>query len=130
MQPSVEEVDSVLTGPGGLFEIETIEIGGRPARMWKDAPRVISDIVEPGCGLDPIRALLVLSNERLPHETHRDRVKRLVGALVKEFGVRKRAREPMDVGDHTLEPGTTVLASSLLIQRDPRAFPRPHDFLP
>ena len=38
MQPSVAEVDSVLTGPGGPFEIETIEIGGRRTRMWKGAP--------------------------------------------------------------------------------------------
>jgi long-chain acyl-CoA synthetase len=92
MQPSVAEVDSVLTAPGGLFEIETIEIGGRATRMWKDAPRVIGDIVERGCELNPTRDLLVLGDERLTHEAHRDQVHRLAVALMEEFGVRKGDR--------------------------------------
>ena len=92
MQPSVAEVDSVLTGPGGRFEIETIEIGGRRTRMWKDAPRVIGDIVERGCELAAIRDLLVLGDERLTHEAHRDQAHRLAVALVEEFGVRKGDR--------------------------------------
>jgi len=92
MQPSVAEVDSVLTGPGGLFEIETIEIGGRRTRMWKDAPRVIGDIVERGCELAATRDLLVLGDERLTHEAHRDQAHRLAVVLVEEFGVRKGDR--------------------------------------
>src|SRR4029079_5704270 len=92
MQPSVAEGDSVLTGPGGLFEIETIEIGGRRTRMWKEAPRVIGDIVERCCERAATRDLLVLGDERLTHEAHRDQAHRLAVVLVEEFGVRKGDR--------------------------------------
>jgi acyl-CoA synthetase (AMP-forming)/AMP-acid ligase II len=92
LQPSVAEVDSVLTGPGGLFEIETIEIDGRPTRMWKDAPRVIGDILDRGCELAATRDLLVLGDERLTHEVHRDQARRLAVALVEKFGVGKGDR--------------------------------------
>jgi cytochrome P450 len=41
-------------------------------------------------------------------------------------GALRRLQEPMVLGDVELPAGTTVLASSLLLHRDPIAFPSPH----
>ena len=89
---TVAEIDAELTGPGGPFEIETIEIDGRPTRTWKHAPHVIGDILDRGCELAGPHDLIVSGDERLRHDTHRDQARRLAHVLVDEFGVRKGDR--------------------------------------
>jgi long-chain acyl-CoA synthetase len=89
---SVAEIDASLTGHGAPFEIETVEIDGRPTRKWKHAPRVIGEILDRGCELSESRDLLVLGDERLTHHAHRDDARRLARALVEDFGVAKGDR--------------------------------------
>ena len=89
---TVAEIDAELTGPGGPFEIETIEIDGRPTRTWKHAPRAIGDILDRGCELAGPHDLVVAGDERLSHDAHRARARRLADVLVDEFGVRKGDR--------------------------------------
>jgi len=90
--PSVREIDVELTAPGAPFEIETVSVHGRAMRAWKGAPRSIGEILDRGCELAGPRDLLVLGDERLTHEQHREAVQRLAAALVDEFGVRKGDR--------------------------------------
>jgi long-chain acyl-CoA synthetase len=61
---TVAEIDAELTAPGGPFEIETVEVDGRPTRMWTDAPRVIGDILDRGCELAGPHDLVVSGDER------------------------------------------------------------------
>lgn len=35
---TLAQVEAVLTAPGAKFEMETVEIGGVPTRVWKNAP--------------------------------------------------------------------------------------------
>jgi long-chain acyl-CoA synthetase len=38
MVKSVAEVRADLTAPGQLFEMDEVELGGVPIRVWKNAP--------------------------------------------------------------------------------------------
>jgi long-chain acyl-CoA synthetase len=90
--PSVREIDAQLTQPGGPFEIDWVDIGGIPNRVWRNAPGSIGDILREGQQLGGSRALLVLGDERLSHSEHLMRVERLAATLVEDYGVRKGDR--------------------------------------
>jgi acyl-CoA synthetase (AMP-forming)/AMP-acid ligase II len=92
MARSVREIDELLCAPGGRFEIEVVEIDGRPTRVWKHAPRTLGDLLDLGAASGDDRDFLVLDDERLSHREHRDRALRLANALVDDFGVRKGDR--------------------------------------
>jgi long-chain acyl-CoA synthetase len=92
MARSVREIDELLCAPGGRFEIDEVEIRGRPTRVWKHAPRTLGDLLDVGAARAGDRELLVLDEERLTHREHRDRALRLANALVDDFGVRKGDR--------------------------------------
>jgi acyl-CoA synthetase (AMP-forming)/AMP-acid ligase II len=92
MTPSVREIDELLCAPGGRFEIDVVEIDGRPTRIWKHAPRTLGDLLDTGATNAGERDFLVLDRERLSHREHRDRALRLANALVDDFGVRKGDR--------------------------------------
>jgi len=84
----VQEIDELLCSPGERFEMEVVDIRGRPTRVWKHAPRSLGDLLDRGTALGGERDFLVLDGERLSHREHRDRALRLADALVDEFGVR------------------------------------------
>jgi long-chain acyl-CoA synthetase len=90
--PSVREVDALLCAPGAPFEIETVDVGGRPTRVWKRAPRSIRDLLEQGSRAGGTRDFLVLGDERMTHAQHHEQVLRFATALVDEFGVTKGDR--------------------------------------
>src|SRR5579884_1597200 len=89
---SVREADAQLTAPGAPFEMETVEVDGRPTRVWRHTPRTLGEILERSCSLGGSRPFLVLGGERLTHEDHFDRALRLASALVEDLGVRKGDR--------------------------------------
>ncbi len=84
---SVRDVDAQLTAPGGPFEIEQVEVDGRPVRVWARAPRTIGDLLARGRELSPDRPFLILGDERMTHAEHSNRVAALASALVHRFGV-------------------------------------------
>ncbi len=92
MARSVQEIDELLCSPGGRFEIEVVDIAGRPTRVWKHAPRSLGDLLDRGAEIGGDRDFLVLGDERLSHREHRDRSLRLAAALVEDFGVQKGDR--------------------------------------
>ena len=89
---TVREADALLTAPGGAFEIEQVEVDGRPVRAWLRAPRTIGDLLARGRDLDPDRTFLILGDEQLTHGEHFRRVESLAGVLVERFGVAKGDR--------------------------------------
>jgi acyl-CoA synthetase (AMP-forming)/AMP-acid ligase II len=84
----VREIDELLCVPGSRFEIETVDVRGRPTRVWKHAPRTLGDLLDVGAANAGERDFLVLEDERLSHGEHRDRALRLAMALVDDLGVR------------------------------------------
>jgi long-chain acyl-CoA synthetase len=89
---SVRELDARLCAPGQPFELETIDIDGRPTRMWKNAPRSLVDALAQGSQTGGSRPFIVLEGERLSHEEHYARVLRFAAALVDDYGVKKGDR--------------------------------------
>jgi long-chain acyl-CoA synthetase len=85
--PSVREVDAKLCAPGERFEIETVDIRGRPTRMWKNAPQSVAEALDHGRRAGGARDFLVLDDERLTHEDHYSAVRRFAAALVDDFDV-------------------------------------------
>lgn len=43
---SLEQVEALLTAPGAKFEMETIDIGGVPTRVWKNAPPTLAILAQ------------------------------------------------------------------------------------
>jgi acyl-CoA synthetase (AMP-forming)/AMP-acid ligase II len=92
MTRSVPEIDALLCAPGGRFEIDVVDVDGRPTRVWKHAPATLGDLLDAGSAAAAERDFLVLDDERLSHREHRDRAVRLANALVDDLGVRKGDR--------------------------------------
>ena len=40
----VAEIERRLTAPGAPFELEAIEVGGRPMRVWKNGPKTLVEV--------------------------------------------------------------------------------------
>ena len=92
MVREVREIDEVLCAPGERFEMEVVDIAGRPTRVWRHAPESLPALLEHGAAVADERDFLVLGEERLTHREHRDRVLQLATSLVDDFAVRKGDR--------------------------------------
>ena len=46
MVKSVADVRAELTAPGQLFEMDTVDIGGVPIRVWKNAPGTLRNVLD------------------------------------------------------------------------------------
>ncbi len=88
----VKDIDELLCRPGERFEIEVVDIAGRPTRVWKHAPRSLGELLDRGAEIGGEGDFLVLGDERLSHREHRARAVRLAAALVDEFSVQKGDR--------------------------------------
>jgi long-chain acyl-CoA synthetase len=88
MTRSVREIDELLCAPGERFEMEVVDIRGRPTRVWKHAPLTLGDLLDHGAEQGGDRDFLVLDDERLSHREHREQALRLASAFVDDLGVR------------------------------------------
>ena len=89
--PSNEEIRGALCAPGQFFEIDTVEIRGVPTRTWKNAPRDLGKVLGQGAAAAGARDFLVLDDERISHERHRQLAERFASSIV-ELGIRKGDR--------------------------------------
>jgi long-chain acyl-CoA synthetase len=87
MTMSLVEADRQLTDAGQIFEVEEIEVLGRPTKVWKNAPSTLASILELSRAHGD-KTFLVYEDERLTFEDHYRRCARLAGALRERFGVR------------------------------------------
>lgn len=82
--PTRDEALAALTAPGQPYELTLETIGGRPLKVFRNAPRSLRELYEQTASDLPF---LVYRDERLTFaETHR-RAARLAHALVHRFGV-------------------------------------------
>ena len=89
---SYSEIHTALCAPGQFFEIETRDIRSVPTRTWKNAPATLREVVEQGARNAGSRDFIVLSDERISHESHLELVNRLAATLVDELKVQKGDR--------------------------------------
>jgi long-chain acyl-CoA synthetase len=91
MPPALSEVERTLTGPGGLFEIEQLEIRGTPTRVWKNAPPSLCAVLEQS-RIHGDRTFLVYEDERVSFADHYAAAATLARRMVEDWGVRKGDR--------------------------------------
>lgn len=75
---SIAEVNALLTAPGAPFEMETVEIAGRPTRSWKNAPPTLQHCFAAGRAHGD-RIFLVHEGERVSFEGFARATIRLAG---------------------------------------------------
>jgi long-chain acyl-CoA synthetase len=64
---SLAQAHAMLTQPGSPFEIDTIEIDGRPTRIWKNGPPTLMHSFMAG-RMHGERTFIVHENERITFE--------------------------------------------------------------
>ena len=88
---SLEEARAILTAGGMAFETETIDIGGRPTRVYKNAPPHLRALFDASRQWGA-REFIIYEDERLTFETHWRAVSALAWALRDLYGVQKGDR--------------------------------------
>jgi len=84
-------VEEQLTAPGQLFEMEEVEVLGRPVRAWKHAPPTLRTVLEQSRGHGD-KGFLVYEDERTTFEEQYRQAATLARRLVEDFGVGKGDR--------------------------------------
>jgi len=62
---TMAEVNARLAAPGSRFEVETIDIGGIPTKVFKNAPETLREVFATGAAFGPDRTFLVYEDERV-----------------------------------------------------------------
>jgi long-chain acyl-CoA synthetase len=88
---SLAETNRILTMPGAPFEMQTVEVDGRPIRAYKNAHRDLRAIFEASRAWDE-RIFIVYEGERLTFRAHYRAACALAWRLAEDFGVRKGDR--------------------------------------
>ncbi len=65
---SIAEAHARLSAPGARFEVETVEIGGVPTRVFKHCPPTLRQVFETARGFGPARTFIVYEDERTDYE--------------------------------------------------------------
>ena len=85
--PTIAAAQAQLTAVGAPFEIEVIEIGGRPTKTWKHAVPTIRALFELSRRHGDA-TFTVYEDERMTFAEHYARAAAFARALVEQFGVR------------------------------------------
>ena len=88
---SLDEITRILTAPGAPFEMETIQVAGRPVRVYKKAHRDLRAIFETSKTWGD-RTFIVFENERLSFREHYRAASTLAWRLADDYGVKKGDR--------------------------------------
>ncbi len=83
---AMTELEQSLTGPGGPFEIDEVEIRGVPTRVWKNAPASLRDIWQASLA-HAERDFLVYDDERYTYARAHTVVANLARRLSEQFGI-------------------------------------------
>ncbi|HVJ03218.1 MAG TPA: class I adenylate-forming enzyme family protein, partial [Sphingomonas sp.] len=87
---SLEQARALLTAPGARFEMETVDIGGVPTRVWKNAPPSLA-MLQRLVRVYGERVFTVYEDERVSYEANYRAVCHLATGLA-EMGVGKGDR--------------------------------------
>jgi long-chain acyl-CoA synthetase len=88
---SIADIHASLTAPGAPFEVEVVDIDGRPTKTWKNAPPTIRALLELSRGHGDA-TFVVYEDERTTFAEHYAAAAAFARALVEDFGVLKGDR--------------------------------------
>jgi long-chain acyl-CoA synthetase len=87
---SIAQAHERLTSPGALFEMETVAIGGRTVRAWKNGPKTLVDLYMAAAAFGE-RTFMVHEQERVTYDAFRRAAMAFAHTLI-EHGVAKGDR--------------------------------------
>jgi long-chain acyl-CoA synthetase len=88
---TIAEAYRILTEPGAPFEMETIDVCGRPTRVYKYAHRDLRAIFDASRAWND-RTFIVYGDERVSYRAHYRAASALAWRLVEDYGVQKGDR--------------------------------------
>jgi long-chain acyl-CoA synthetase len=88
---SIADAHAQLTAAGSPFEIEVVDIDGRPTKTWKNALPSLRALLESSRGHDDA-SFLVYEDEQMTFAEHYAVAAAFASALVDDFGVEKGDR--------------------------------------
>ncbi len=88
---SIEEANSALIVPGGVFELIEAEVDGRPYRVWKLAPPTLRAVLDASAAHKD-KTYIVFEGERLTFADNIRQASNLARWLVEEQGINKGDR--------------------------------------
>jgi len=88
---TIAEAYSILTEPGAPFEMEKIDVCGRPTRVYKNAYRDLRAIFDASRAWND-RTFIVYEDERVSYRAHYRAASVLAWRLVEDYGVQKGDR--------------------------------------
>lgn len=84
--PSPEEVEALLTGPGGMFEVVVEDVRSRPTRVYKNRMRSLREVASLGRARGD-ETFLVYRDRRVSFGDFADQADRVARALARRHGV-------------------------------------------
>src|SRR4051794_24796750 len=91
MPKSVAEVREELTAPGSMFEMDEVDLGGVPIRVWKNAPGTLRNVLDMS-SLHGDKTLVVYEDETITFADHYRMSATFAHRLIDEYGVQKGDR--------------------------------------
>jgi long-chain acyl-CoA synthetase len=90
--PTRTEIEAMLTGPGGAFEVVVEEVRGIPMRVYKSRMRSLREICAQARARGDEQTFLVYGDQRIGFRTFVERSDRVARGLAWRFGVAKGDR--------------------------------------
>src|SRR5215468_2064272 len=87
MAPDLREIEARLTAPGGMFEVVTEDVRGRPLRVFKNRTRSLRALLE-ASGSHGDKEYVVYGGERISYARHFARAAAFAHVLRERYGVR------------------------------------------
>src|SRR5450759_2771221 len=112
---TIAEAYRILTEPGAPFEMETIDVCGRPTRVYKNAHRDLRAIFDASRAWND-RTFIVYGDERVSYRAHYRAASALAWRLVEDYGVQTMYellpdRAPPDRNIHPDDDATILYTS-------------------
>ena len=85
--PSLSEVRAQLTGPGGMFEVVTEDVLGRPLQVYKERMRSLREITQAAIGRGDESPFLVYGDRTYGFRTFVETANSVSHALAGQFGI-------------------------------------------
>ena len=85
--PSLAEVRDQLTGPGGMFEVTTEDVGGRPMQVYKERMRSLREITQAAVLRGDEQPFIVYGDRTYGFQTFIETANGISRALTEEHGI-------------------------------------------
>ena len=85
--PSLAEVRDQLTGPGGMFEVTTEDVGGRPMQVYKERMRSLREITQAAVLRGDEQPFIVHGDRTYGFQTFIETANGISRALTEEYGI-------------------------------------------